>query len=80
MQRFNWQKMQDRYREFLAQERAEAERLLIAKLVAREEDKIRRRLSREWTLTPASTQDGEGRARANLFSVVTQAQRSKESK
>jgi hypothetical protein len=68
MQRFDWQKMQDRYREFLAQERADTERLFIAKLLAREAAKNRHRLSREWTLTPANAHDGEACTRANVLS------------
>lgn len=63
MQRFNWQTMQDGYRESLAQERAESERLFLAKLLAREEAKNRHRLSRTWTLAPASDQDWEACAR-----------------
>jgi hypothetical protein len=53
VQRFVGQKGLRNYRELLAQERAETERLFIAAVLARKEAKNRRRASRGWVVKPA---------------------------
>ena len=54
MKMFVGTKKMKNYRELLAHERGEAERLFIAKVLAREEAKSRRRPARGWAVRPVA--------------------------